>query len=109
MPAYCKLVRDEIPQIIESSGRKCVYEVLDDQRYAAELYRKMNEELLEFAAAEGMPQAVEELADLLEVVRALADLRGIRMEEAERVREKKAAKRGGFTQRIFLVEAENDF
>ena len=47
---------------------------------------------------------MEELADLLEVVRAVAAARGSSIEEVEGIRRDKAAKRGGFEKKILLTE-----
>lgn len=48
---------------------------------------------------------MEELADLLEVMRAVVQARGWTWERIEQVRREKAAKRGGFEKRILLKEA----
>ena len=45
---YNKLVRDRIPEIIESNGKKCVYSTLSDEEYLAMLDAKLNEELAEY-------------------------------------------------------------
>ena len=45
-----------------------------------------------------------ELADLLEVIRALAVSYGCSIEELERIRVEKAKERGGFEKRILLKE-----
>ncbi len=68
---YNKLVRDRIPQIIESDGRRAVTHLLDDGSYRAALLAKLLEEAGEAseASAEALPG---ELADVLEVVLALA-------------------------------------
>ena len=63
---YNKLVRDRIPEIIESSGRTCVTEILSDEEYLKMLDAKLDEELAEYHA----DQNIEELADLMEVIRA---------------------------------------
>jgi len=51
---------------------------------------------------------VEELADLLEVIRAGAVARGSASEEVEAIRQDKAAKRGGFEKKILLTEVITD-
>jgi predicted house-cleaning noncanonical NTP pyrophosphatase (MazG superfamily) len=51
---------------------------------------------------------MEELADLLEVIRAVAAARGSSIEEVEAIRRDKAAKRGGFEKRILLTEVITD-
>ena len=97
---YNKLVRDRIPEIIESSGRTCVTEILSDEDYLKMLDAKLDEELAEYHA----DQNIEELADLMEVIRACAVARGYSVEELEQIRAEKAAKRGGFEKRILLKE-----
>ena len=93
-----KLVRDLIPQIIENSGKACQTRVLSDNEYIAALDAKLQEELNEYQADGSM----EELADLLEVMMAAAEARGHSFAEVEAIRKAKAAKRGGFRERIFL-------
>ena len=97
---YNKLVRDRIPEIIESSGKKCSTEILSPEEYLCMLDAKLDEELAEYHK----DQNIEELADLLEVIRAAAIARGYSLEDLERVRAEKAAKRGGFEKRILLKE-----
>lgn len=96
-----KLVRDRIPEIIEASGKTCVTRILSDTEYLAALDAKLQEELNEYLADGSM----EELADLLEVMMAVAEARGHSFEEVEAIRRQKAEKRGGFRKRIFLESA----
>lgn len=93
-----KLVRDKIPQIIEGSGKTCVTRSLSDSEYLAALDAKLQEELNEYQADKSM----EELADLLEVMMAVAEARGHTFAEVEALRREKAEKRGGFLERIWL-------
>lgn len=102
MPTHNKLIRDKIPEIIESSGRTPVIRTLDDTEYLTELDRKLNEECAEYQA----DKSLEELADMLEVIYAIAEARGHSPEELEQVRAEKAAKRGGFKKRIYLERVE---
>ena len=97
---YNKLVRDRIPEIIETSGNTCVTEILSDEDYLRMLDAKLDEELAEYHA----DQNIEELADLLEVIRACAVARGYSVEELEQVRVEKVTKRGAFTRKILLKE-----
>lgn len=97
---YNKLVRDRIPEIIESDGKTCVTETLSDARYLEMLDAKLNEELAEYQES----KTLEELADLLEVLRAVARARDWTWEQLELVRREKAAKRGGFEKKILLKE-----
>ena len=101
---YNKLVRDRIPEIIEASGKNCVTEVLSDEEYLKMIDAKLDEELAEYHK----DQNIEELADLLEVIRAAAVARGYSVEELEKVRAEKAEKRGGFEKKILLKEVIED-
>ena len=97
---YYKLVRDRIPEIIEADGKTCVCETLSDDDYLTLLDQKLNEELTEYQES----KSLEELADLLEVMQAAVKARGWTLEDLERVRADKAAKRGGFERKILLKE-----
>lgn len=95
---YHKLVRDRIPEIIESDGKVCDWETLSNADYLRLLEEKLNEELAEYQQS----KSLEELADLLEVMQAVLKARGWTWEELEQVRAEKAAKRGGFEKKILL-------
>ena len=98
MIEYDKLIRDKIPEIIEKSGKKCVVEEMDADTYIQYLDQKLNEELAEYQA----DKSLEELADLLEVMYAVAIARGYSVDELEKIRKEKAEKRGGFEKRLRL-------
>ena len=102
---YNKLVRDNIPEIIEASGKTCETEILSDEEYLQMLDKKLDEELAEYHREKN----IEELADLLEVLYATAKARGYSIEELEQVRVDKQKARGGFDKKILLkvVEAED--
>ena len=102
--SYNKLVRDRIPEIIESSGKSCTTESLSAEDYLRMIDAKLDEELAEYHK----DQNIEELADLLEVIRAAVIARGYTIEDLEQVRAEKAAKRGGFGKRILLKEVYED-
>ncbi len=97
---YNKLVRDRIPEIIEADGKTCSTEILPDDRYLQMLDAKLTEELAEYQES----KSLEELADLLEVMRAVVHARGWTWERLEQVRKEKADQRGGFEKKILLKE-----
>ena len=97
---YHKLVRDRIPEIIEASGKHCLYEVLSQEDYLAALDTKLGEELEEYQQDKSM----EEIADLLEVIRAVIEARGHTWDEVEAIRLAKARERGSFQRRLLLRE-----
>lgn len=100
--AYHKLVRDRIPEIIEADGKICVCETLTDEDYIVLLDQKLHEELAEYQES----KSLEELADLLEVIQAVVKAHGWTLEELDRVRADKAARRGGFEKKILLKEVQ---
>ena len=97
---YQKLVRDRIPEIIEKEGKQSVCSILSDEEYLMLLDQKLSEELGEYLEDKSM----EELADLLEVMMAVAKARGSSIEEVETIRRQKAEKRGRFEKKILLEE-----
>ena len=98
---YHKLVRDGIPRIIEADGGQPVTHVLDQAGYLAALRAKLIEEAEEARAASDR-QLRSELADVLEVLRALAVAYGMSWEDVVAEAARKRDERGGFDQRIFL-------
>ena len=99
---YNKLVRDKIPEIIEKSGNKCVIATLSDEEYA----KMLDEKLLEEVAEYNVDKNAEELADILEVICAIAKNKGILEEDLKEIRAQKQHKRGGFDKKILLKEVE---
>lgn len=97
---YNKLIRDKIPEIIIESGKEPVVDVLDDESYLKFLDAKLGEELNEYLEDGN----VEELADLVEVVYALLDVKGVSIEEFEKIRNSKVNKRGAFKNKLLLKE-----
>jgi predicted house-cleaning noncanonical NTP pyrophosphatase (MazG superfamily) len=98
-----KLVRDRIPEIIRASGGGCAVRTLSEAEYADALKHKLREEVREFEES----GEAEELADILEVVYAIAESRGISACELEKLRAQKAQVRGGFRDRLFLESTED--
>ncbi len=82
MIIHNKLVRDKIPEIIEKSGKTVYCRILNNEEYIDELDCKLNEECAEYQA----DKSIEELADILEVMYAIAQARGYSIEELEQVR-----------------------
>lgn len=101
--SYCKLIRDQIPEIIEEKGQVCVTRVLEDDEYLEMVDAKLDEELAEYHKE----QNLEELADLMEVIYAATEARGFTREQLERVRAEKEAQRGAFHKRLLLLEVRD--
>lgn len=98
MKVYNKLVRDKIPNIIKDSGKECKTRILDDEEYLLELNKKLQEEVDEYKES----GEVEELADIAEIIYAIAKFKGVSIEEFEKIRQRKLEERGGFEEKVFL-------
>lgn len=108
MPIHNKLVRDRIPEIIEKSGKNFSTKILNSEEYIKELKKKGFEELEEYVNTNNDDDGIEELADLLEIIHHLAEYHGSSIEKVEEVRKNKAEKRGGFKEKIFLIEVQDE-
>lgn len=98
---YNKLVRDKIPAVIHSKGNLCEIEVLQENDYIERLNKKLEEELQELENAK-TEEIAGEIADVIEVLIAIAEVNGISAGEIEKTRQMKLKERGGFNKRIFL-------
>ena len=102
---YNKLVRDKIPtEINKMDGRKASYKILNDDEYIQELDKKLFEEAHEFTEE----HSTEELGDLMEVIFAIMKKNNISIEEVEKVRKAKKDKKGGFENKIYLIDVEEN-
>jgi predicted house-cleaning noncanonical NTP pyrophosphatase (MazG superfamily) len=99
---YDKLVRDKIPEIIAADGCMSKTRIATEEEYLTYLLEKLKEEALE---CEKKP-TVTELADVLEVVHAIARHHNVGLDELETVRKERLQSRGGFTKRIILEETK---
>ncbi|HZJ57124.1 MAG TPA: nucleoside triphosphate pyrophosphohydrolase [Clostridia bacterium] len=97
---YNKLIRDNIPDIIEASGKRCTVETVEGEELVKLLNEKLQEEVDEYIASND----IEELADIVEVIRGILHNRGVTVEELEGIRFKKKEERGGFSGGIKLLE-----
>ncbi len=116
---YNKLVRDRIPDIIEKSGGVASVRMIDhDGRYCIALYKKLQEEFHElFSELEKLDLAIstkasngvlEELADMVEVIHAIARIHGLSMDTVHAKRLAKRHDRGGFEKRVYLEYVDEE-
>lgn len=101
---YNKLVRDKIPELIREAGKEPVFRIADRHQYKRLLQQKMWEEVEEFITS----GKKEELADILEVVKALAVEQGMSWDELVTLTGIKAKQRGGFGGRVVLERVLDD-
>lgn len=98
MKGYDKLVRDRIPEIIESSGNKCEIEVVSDEIALEYLYKKLNEEVSELLE----DKSLDEIVDVMEVLFAIGSKYGYSEEDVLNRRNEKKDARGGFEGNLIL-------
>lgn len=99
---YNKLVRDNIPEIIYKNGDKPIYRVLDEEEYWLYLLKKNEEELKEVAEAKSNLERKKELADKLELIRAMAEFNGFSLQDIIDEADRKKQKNGGLKKRLLL-------
>ncbi len=95
---YNKLVRDRLPKIIADVGKPLSWHTATDEEYRAALWAKLDEEIAELKSE----KTDTELADVLEILYAIAESLGTTPQEVERLRSVRASERGTFKQRIIL-------
>lgn len=98
MKIYNKLVRDKIPEIIKNAGKQFDIHIADTTEALKLLEAKLDEEVLEFHQDKNL----EELADIMEVIFALAKNLGFSEEDLLNKRLAKKEERGGFDKNIIL-------
>lgn len=108
---YQKLVRDNIPAIIEANGETCVTRKLSEKEYENALAEKLKEEVAELLEAYTAKErsaldCAEEMADVMEVLYAMGKTCAVSKREVEQVRSQKAAEKGTFSKRVFLVSTK---
>ena len=102
---YNKLVRDKVIDVIINNKETPVYKTLDDPEFKKHLIEKLQEETKEVLYAETDDALLEELAEVLEIVFAIADINEKR-EELLNIMKKKRTDRGSYKKRIFLEGIE---
>jgi predicted house-cleaning noncanonical NTP pyrophosphatase (MazG superfamily) len=101
MTRYDKLVRDKIPEIIHSRNEECIFHVAGDEEYFAKLKEKLIEEAEEFIKDD----SENELIDLMEVLNAIIEFKGLDKTSLELLRFQKEQERGGFKNKIILEQS----
>lgn len=99
---YNKLVRDNIPEICKNNNQKVKIRILNGDEYETALNEKLLEEVNEYLA----DKDIKELADILEVIEAIAASKCISFDDIWKIKQKKAENNGKFNKRVFLIEVE---
>ena len=96
---YSKLIRDRIPEIIESAGKQAIIKKVQGEELLRLLNLKLEEELAEYNNSGN----IEELADLVEVIYGILEFRGITLEKFDLIRKEKRDRCGGFKEGLVLL------
>lgn len=107
MPVYNKLIRDKIPDIIKKENKKFNIRILDDEEFKFEIIKKIGEEYQELLNSKNNDEEIEELADLFELIITLSGVFDLSLDELNAYRMTKKEKRGGFEEKIFLIDVED--
>ncbi len=97
-----KLVRDNIPEIMRQAGKTPIVSIADKTQFYSLLKNKLQEEVLEFLESDEK----EELADILEVIHALCEVKQVAMSDLETIRLEKRKARGAFSKRLILEDTQ---
>jgi len=96
-----KLIRDQIPSILRAKGIVVHERVMEQEEFICSLKDKLLEEGEEVRQTQNTEELLEELADVLEVIKTLSLATGLTMDDIERKRIEKRHVKGGFEERIF--------
>ena len=105
---YNKLVRDKIPEIIKSDGRKAETRKLNRNEYISELRKKMLEEAKELNDGKGRDNLIEELVDIQEIIDAILIAKNVDKKLFIKSQDLKCKKRGGFKKQLFLIKTTRE-
>lgn len=103
MITYQKLVRDKVPEIIEGDGLVCHTKQLSETEFLKEVKLTLYEELEQYTRVQSNAEAIDKLADLLELIYTLTKANGGSIEQLEQIRKQKHEKKGGFEHKTFLI------
>lgn len=106
MNEYQKLIRNKIPQIINSNHQKCQVKELSNSEYKKALKHKLIEESEEVLTA-NKHDLVEEIADIYEVIDTLIKVNKLDKKDIFKLQKEKRKLKGKFDKNCFLVSIES--
>lgn len=102
MKKYNKLVRDNIPSILDNEGKEYKIRILGEEEFELELRRKLIEEATELFEAKNVEDIIYELADIYDIIEYVLMVNKIDKREVDKTRIKKNMKNGSFDDKVFL-------
>ena len=101
---YNQLVRDKIPEIIEKSGRKCEYKILDDEDMKVALINKLKEKAEIFSKR----PSEDELSDIYELLNAITEFFDFEPLHIDYLKLQNKEKKGSYSGKMYLISAEDN-
>jgi predicted house-cleaning noncanonical NTP pyrophosphatase (MazG superfamily) len=95
-----KLVRDKVPHLLQKSEKAFTIRIVKGGEYIQKLKEKLKQEVEDFITDD----AIEELADIMEIVLLLSEIKGVNIKDLEGFRKLKAAERGSYKEGFVLVD-----
>ncbi|MBQ6240109.1 MAG: nucleoside triphosphate pyrophosphohydrolase [Firmicutes bacterium] len=92
------LVRDRIPEILRREGNFPMTRTLDDEEYLYQLHVSLKHAIEVYMSQ----RSVADLSDVLEIIEAIAEMRGVTDEEIVKIRNYRAMTFGTYHNRLFL-------
>ncbi|MEA3293097.1 MAG: nucleoside triphosphate pyrophosphohydrolase [Patescibacteria group bacterium] len=102
-----KLIRDKIPEIIESNNGKYELRIMKENEFKKELRQKLIEESKEVIKA-NKKELEKELADVLEIIKSIAESEDICFKIIEKEQKARRKERGNFKKRLFLIWSDKE-
>ena len=93
---FNKMIRDRVPQMMEKAGIQVVGHTMNQDEYEQRLKAKLVEEIEEVCVATTQKDVSEEIGDVLEVLKALAQYHHLDFSKVVASAEQKTAEKGGF-------------
>lgn len=94
-----KLVRDKMPETAVAEGKTPIMESLSEDEFRTALQTKLKDEVQRYLDST-MDKKLDELAELLEVVRTLSEIDGYKFDTLVAAADRKKSERGGFDKRL---------
>ena len=104
-----KLVRDNIPTFIKSSGKVPIYKIeTDNKKRYKYLLNKLIEESKEVKDSKDEDEFLHEMADVYEVFTSLLRFKGLSLNDAQEQAKAKRTIKGSFDKFIILQRIEDE-
>ena len=101
---YNQLVKDNVPKILKEKGSKPHTRTLNDHEYISELEISLDEYVARYTETGGM----DELADIAELVFAIAKFKGYDQTKFNNLIADRKKKYGGYDKRTYLLNVDEE-